>query len=72
MTRQEANIKIAEELLEICKSENGKHLRFHQLLFNLGINEFETSLDLDSGSDKTFLKDKYNQESTETLKQITK
>lgn len=75
MTRQEANIKIAEKLLEICKSEDSKHLRFHQILFNLGINEFSegTKNDMNKmsfNSSVTTFKDKYNEESSLTLKNM--
>ncbi len=68
MTRYEANMKIV--LLLQNYLEMNKDTRFQQALFNLKINEFETRLDLDSGFDRTLLKDKYNEESRDTLKKL--
>ena len=36
--QQKTNIEIAKFILKKCEEE--EHLRFHQLLFNLGITEF--------------------------------
>jgi len=68
MTRQEANIKICKILKDYC--EQNPDVRFTQALFNLGINEFKTMLDLDSTIDRTCLKDKYDEESEVTLKNL--
>ena len=68
MTRLEANIEIVKKLTDYFY--NNPDTRFHQALFNLNINEFETTQDSDSGFDRTFLKDKYNQESLVTLNKL--
>ena len=75
MTQQEYNIKIAEYILVKCKGKDGADLRFHQLLFNLGINEFsnETNGKINTiGSDisTTTLKDKYNEPSKLTYSEL--
>ena len=75
--RQEYNIKIAEFLLEKAKSEDGKHLRFTQLLFNVGINEFSEQTkkymnDLTAPVFTNTLKDKYNEESKVTYEKLIK
>ena len=68
MTRRQANLTILDHIEQYIL--NNPEVRFNQALFNLGINELETTLDLDSGFDRTFLKDKYNEESEITLKNL--
>lgn len=63
MNQQQYNIKIAEYLLELCKGEEGKHLRFQQILFNEGITEF-----YENSNSK--LRDKYNEPSSLTYKKL--
>ena len=78
-SRQENNIKISKYLLELSNSEAGKYLRFNQMLFNLGINEFSeetlerkvTNLELVDSKPNT-LKDKYNEESSLTFQKLNK
>lgn len=77
MTQQEYNIKIAEYILVKCKGKDGKHLRFTQLLFNLGINEFSDGTKekisiLGSTNFRTTLKDKYNESSKLTYEKLIK
>ena len=65
MTRQEANFKIITLLTDYIY--RNPDLRFTQILANVGINEF------DKEKLKHFrlvLKDKYNEESVETLKTV--
>lgn len=68
MTRLEANLKILDYIEQyIC---NNPDVRFHQALFNLNINEFETKDDLGRIEVLPYLKDKYNQESSLTLSKL--
>jgi hypothetical protein len=75
MTNQEYNIKIAKYILAKCKGKDGEDLRFTQLLFNLGINEFSeiTKRDMNTiGSNilEFTLKDKYNEKSEVTYNKL--
>lgn len=78
MTQQEYNIKIAEYILAKCRGEDGSDLRFHQLLFNLNINEFsdETVEKMHKNPIKEWypntLKDKYNESSKLTYDKLIK
>jgi hypothetical protein len=69
MTRLEANLKILDYIKQYV-SDNPT-IRFHQVLFNLNINEFSEQtkenikkIDFDG---KTEFKDRYNEESSSTL-----
>ena len=71
MTQQDYNIKIAEFILAKCKGEDGKKLRFQQLLFNLKITEFSDEVkdfirEPNHPVVTTSLKDKYNEPSEVT------
>lgn len=69
MTREEANFKIVTLIANYCYKN--PEIRFTQALFNLGINEFEKPHYIfGDGTKKNNLKDKYNEESTETLKKL--
>lgn len=68
MTRLQANMKIITMLTTYCY-EN-PDIRFHQALFNLNINEFETKDDLGRVEVLPYLKDKYNEESLVTLSKL--
>lgn len=68
--RQEYNIKIANLILEKCLSSEGEHLRFQQLLFNLGITEQVKVKD--SNVTLPILLDKYNEESATTYNKLIK
>lgn len=68
MTRKEANLKIMKILKDYI--EERPDLRFTQILYNLGINTSEVIKDLDTGFDRYFFVDNYNEESTKTLKKI--
>ena len=73
MTQQETNIKIAEYILEKCKGNDAKNLRFHQLLFNLGINSFsnETIEAINNNWEvQNSWEDKYNEPSITTLNKL--
>ena len=63
INRLENNLKILEKLKVIV--ENNPELRFHQLLFNSGINEFENRT-----YEGLTLKDKYSEESQKTLEKL--
>jgi len=75
MTRYEANMQII--LLLSNYLEMNKDTRFHQALFNLGINEFSegtknsmTKMDFDGRN--TTLADKYDEESSATYLKLQK
>ncbi len=74
MNRQDYNIKIAKYLLKECKKTENKDLRFHQLLFNLDINQFSDETrkwiltPQSAVPQPTTLKDKYDEESEITFK----
>lgn len=77
MDRQDYNIKIAKYLLKECKKTENKDLRFHQLLFNLGINEFSNETkkiiaEINGEPTNPKLKDKYTEESEITFKFLPK
>ena len=57
MNTQDCNIKIAEFILAKCKGEDGKNLRFQQLLFNLNLTDY--------------FQDKYNKPSEVTYYNLT-
>lgn len=66
MNRQEANILIAEKLLEICKDSKTKNLRFGQILVNSNLILYDyDSLGLLKGP-----KDIYNTESNVLLERM--
>jgi hypothetical protein len=72
MTRLEANLKILDVIKQYVF--DNPTMRFHQVLFNLNINEFSEQtkqnikkIDFDG---KTEFKDKYNQESSLTLNKL--
>lgn len=79
MTRQDYNISIANYILNHCKSSENKDQRFHQLLFNLNINEFSDQSKKDIQEIRhpndivnvTF-KDKYQEESKITFDNLMK
>ena len=72
MTRQDANLKIINKLVDYIY--DNPEVRFHQMLFNLNINEFsdETKENIRNVefNGKTTFKDKYNQESLITLSKL--
>ncbi len=76
LTQQDYNIKIAEFILAKCKGEDGKNLRFQQLLFNLNITEFSDEVkkfikEPNHPVVPTSLRDKYNEPSEVTYHNLT-
>jgi len=75
MTRYEANMQII--LLLSNYLEMNKDIRFHQALFNLGINEFSEGTKNEMAKmsydhRNTTLKDKYQEESSTTYLKLQK
>ena len=69
MKRFETNILICANLINYFTAN--PEIRFTQALFNLGINEFEKPHYIfGDGTKKNNLKDKYNEESIDTLKNL--
>jgi len=76
MNNQDYNIKIAEFILAKCKGEDGKNLRFQQLLFNLNLTEWsETTKRVIQNNLNTetacYFQDKYNKPSEVTYHNLT-
>lgn len=76
LTQQDYNIKIAEFILAKCNGEDGKNLRFQQLLFNLQITEFSDEVkkfikEPNHPIVTTSLRDKYNEPSEVTYHNLT-
>lgn len=64
--RQDANKAIVQMISAMV--ENNPHLRFHQILHNLGI--VETQMVGQAPNEKLFCKDLFHEESVDTLKRI--
>jgi hypothetical protein len=69
MDRKDANEKILKILQEEVE-KNGEHLRFGQILFNLGINEFSNRTNPENGN--FLLRDIYNDEPSKILDRVLK
>lgn len=69
MSRKEANKEILR-ILQQYIDENGEHLRFGQILFNLNINEFTNKVNPENGN--FLLRDIYNDESSRILERMLK
>lgn len=70
MRRQDANRKIVEELSKAI--ENYPDLRFHQLLYNIGVQVSVPILDKNGHQVGMHMKDLYSEESTKTLERVIK
>lgn len=67
MTRQEANIIIAQEILNACTNSENSDFKFGQLLVDMGVLEYSYN---ERTGFKDHLKDPYNEESVLTLKRM--
>jgi len=68
MTRQEANRDIIKKISEY--NERYPDMRFHQILYNLDINQGELEMKEGVSTGNLVLIDKYNEESVKTLNRI--
>jgi len=70
MNRQEANRKILKEMSKVV--EKSPDLRFHQLLYNMGIQVPVPILDEHGQQAGMHFKDLHSEESLETFERMTK
>lgn len=67
MTRAEANVIIAQEILKACQNPDNSEARFGQLLVDMNVLEYTYN---ERTGYKDHLSDPYNEESVHTLKRM--